>query len=55
MTYNEFYRHKKSDAAKWVIVFLLIILLAAGVASSLVIGIKNMQKTEDKATPEVTE
>ena len=28
--YNEFYRHKKSDAAKWVIVFLLIILLGRG-------------------------
>ena len=53
--YNEFYRHKKSDAAKWVIVFLLIILLAAGVASSLFIGIKNMKNAEEEKVPEVTE
>ena len=53
--YNEFYRHKKSDAAKWVIVFLLIILLAAGVASSLFIGIKNMKNAEEEKAPEITE
>ena len=53
--YNEFYRHKKSDAAKWVIVFLLIILLAAGVASSLFIGIKNMKNAEEEKVPKITE
>ena len=34
---NEFYEHKKSDAVKWIIVFVLIAVLIAGVVASLAV------------------
>ena len=35
---NEFYEHKKSDAVKWIIVFVLIGVLFAGMIASLVMS-----------------
>ena len=45
MSYNEFYEHKKSDAVKWIIVFVLIGVLFAGMIASLVMSAPD--KTEE--------
>ena len=45
MSYNEFYEHKKSDAVKWIIVFILIGVLFAGMIASLVMSAPD--KTEE--------
>ena len=42
---NEFYEHKKSDAVKWIIVFVLIGVLFAGMIASLVMSAPG--KTEE--------
>ena len=42
---NEFYEHKKSDAVKWIIVFVLIGVLFAGMIASLVMSAPD--KTEE--------
>ena len=42
--YQEFNKHKKSDAVKWIIAFTLIIVLMAGVAAALILSL-------DKPTP----
>lgn len=42
---NEFNNHKKSDAIKWIIVFVLVAVLLVGTVASLVIGINNGKNT----------
>ncbi len=49
MSNNELYQHKKSDAVKWVIVFILIAVLLVGVAASLAITLRD--KTPDEEIP----
>ena len=49
--YNEFYRHKKSDAAKWIIVFLLIILLAGYLAAVGFAALKELDSFLENALP----
>lgn len=48
---NEFITHKKTDAIKWIVVFVLVAVLLVGTVASLVIGIQNGKKTE---TPPAT-
>lgn len=43
---NEFFNHKKSNAIKWIVVFVLVAVLLVGTVVSLVIGINNGKKTE---------
>lgn len=43
---NELNNHKKSDAIKWIAVFILVAVLLVGTVASLVIGINNGKKTE---------
>lgn len=55
MYYNdELNRHKKSDTAKWVITFILIILLIAGLAGSWVYILKDRDQQEPPAIEEET-
>ena len=42
---NEFYEHKKSDAVKWIVVFVLIGVLFAGMIASLIMSVPD--KTEE--------
>lgn len=49
--YKELNQHKKSDAVKWVVVFILLIVLIAGVASFLAISISNMSKDTQQEEP----
>lgn len=49
--YKELNQHKKSDAVKWVVVFILLIVLIAGVASSLAISISNMPEDTRQEEP----
>ena len=37
--YNEFNQHKKSDAIKWAVVFILIAVLFAGMVAALVMAV----------------
>ena len=46
MNYNELNQHKKSDAVKWVIVFILLAVLLAGVVASLVVSLSDKTETE---------
>lgn len=46
MSYNEFYEHKKSDAVKWAVVFILIAILTVGTAASLIFSLGKKDKTE---------
>lgn len=43
---NEFITHKKTDAIKWIVVFVLVAVLLVGTVVSLVIGIQSGKKTE---------
>lgn len=43
---NEFITHKKTDAIKWIVVFVLVAVLLVGTVVSLVIGIQNGKRTE---------
>lgn len=47
---NEFYEHKKSDAVKWIIVFVLIAVLIAGVVASLAVSLSDKIDTEEPET-----
>ena len=49
--YKELNQHKKSDAVKWVVVFILLIVLIAGLAASLAISISNMPKDSQQEEP----
>lgn len=49
MNYNELNQHKKSNAVKWVIVFVLIVVLLAGVVASLAVSLSDK---DDRAEPE---
>lgn len=46
--YNEFNQHKKSDAIKWVIVFILIAVLLVGTAASLVLALSEKNQSEEE-------
>lgn len=50
MNYNELNQHKKSDAVKWVIVFILIAVLLAGVVASLAVSLSDKSETEEPET-----
>lgn len=43
---NEFITHKKTDAIKWIVVFVLVAVILVGTVVSLVIGIQNGKRTE---------
>ena len=45
---NEFYEHKKSDAVKWIIVFVLIAVLIAGVVASLAVSLSRYGRTRNR-------
>lgn len=50
---NEFYEHKKSDAVKWIIVFVLIGVLFAGMIASLVMSVPDKpEETEGGVSAE---
>ena len=52
---NEFYEHKKSDAVKWIIVFVLIGVLFAGMIASLVMSAPDkIEETEGGVNVEYT-
>lgn len=53
MNNNELYRHKKSDAVKWVVVFVLIAVLLMGVVASLAVSLSSKEK-EEESEPAVT-
>lgn len=42
---NEFNNHKKSDAIKWIVLFVLVAVLLVGMLASLIIGINNGKNT----------
>lgn len=43
---NEFYEHKRSDAVKWVIVFVLIAVLLGGMVAALVFAVPSADEAE---------
>ena len=43
---NEFYEHKRSDAVKWVIVFVLIAVLLGGMVAALVFAVPSADGAE---------
>ena len=51
---NEFYEHKKSDAVKWIIVFVLIAVLIAGVVASLAVSLSDKIDTPIPAEGNIT-
>ncbi len=44
---NEFYEHKKSDAVKWAVVFILIAILMLGTVASLILSLVKTDKPEE--------
>lgn len=44
---HELNQHKKSDAIKWIVVFVLIVVLMAGMAASLILALNNGKDKED--------
>lgn len=52
--YNEFNQHKKSDAIKWAVVFILIAVLFAGMIAALVMALPDKENTpEDQEITDV--
>ena len=45
--YNEFNQHKKSDAIKWAVVFILIAVLFAGMIAALVMALPDKENTSE--------
>ena len=44
---NELYEHKKSDAVKWAVVFILIAILMLGTVASLILSLGKKDKPEE--------
>lgn len=48
---NEFYEHKRSDAVKWVIVFVLIAVLLGGMVAALVFAVPSADESQETKAP----
>lgn len=50
--YNDLNQHKKSDAVKWVIVFILIAVLLVGMAASLTLTLSDKEEEKEEQAQE---
>lgn len=51
---SELFRHKKSDTVKWIIVFVLIVILLAGTTASLFLTLRKEPAPEENTETEET-